>query len=544
MIRRTLLTVLLTLIGLAGGGALEPVAGQERVYHPFHLPADHNWSFRAEFPAVDGLFNAFDYGHGILYETLWSRPDAPVSLLEEEIFYRLTRDILPNPPRLPMPEASFMPQYARLVPVAKEMFEWAHILHRQSYDILADPTLSEGERDRAMADLLRHYQSSGLAFPVEPKGMEIMDEQFFSKVFRERYPRFNGLIWAYHWLQIAVYEPLLAYDRPEERQAAVNATLVRFWQMVEDPATTLPSEMPMSPAIAPQFTERYPEFAAIFDNLHMMHDVISDILVSGEVGRRQKRGEIYRQADLFRDPGAMAVSVEDWIAMALAHGVDAQGGPAIDWLPGVPTVDANGGHEHHHEGHEPEAPAHEGHGDHAPEDEPEAGHDHGHRMEHGAHHGMEHGAHGGMRHGGGHGMQHGGGHRMEHHHGAHGAPFDEAAILQVMKDFHGALAAGDSVRALGLLHPEARIHEQGVAESREEYRDHHLPADMRFAQQVSRETLREEVVPGEGMVVYLSETRATGQVGEREIDARTVETAVLVHTPEGWRIRHLHWSNR
>jgi hypothetical protein len=546
MIRRTLLTLLLTLIGLAGGGALEPVAGQERVYHPFHLPADHNWTFRAEFPAVDRLFNAFDYGHGILYETLWSRPDAPVVLLEEEIFHRLTRDILPNPPRLPMPEASFMPQYARLVPVAKEMFEWAHILHRQSYDILADRTLSEEERDRAMADLLRHYQASGLAFPVEPKGMEIMDEQFFSKAFRERYPRFNGLIWAYHWLQVAVYEPLLAYDRPEERQAAVNATLVRFWQMVEDPATTLPTEMPMSPAIAPRFTERYPEFAAIFDNLHMMHDVISDILVSGEVERRQKRDEIYRQAALFRDPGAMAVSVPDWIAMALAHGVDAQGGPAIGWLPDVPTGDANGGHEHHHEDHDPEAPAHEGHGDRAPEAVPDAGHGHGHRMDHGAHHRMEHGDGHEMR----HGMQHGAGHRMEHHHaqhgdhGDHGAPFDETAILQVMREFHGALATGDSVQALELLHPEVRIHEQGVAETLQEYRDHHLPADMRFAAQVSRETLREEVVPGEGIVVYLSETRATGQVGEREIDARTVETAVLVRTPEGWRIRHLHWSNR
>ena len=539
MIRRALLTVLLTLTGLASGGALEPVAGQERVYHPFHLPADHNWTFRAEFPAVDRLFNAFDYGHGILYETLWSRPEAPVSLLEKEIFHRLTRDILPNPPRLPMPEASFMPQYARLVPVAKEMFEWAHILHRQSYDILADRTFSEAERDRAMADLLRHYQSSGLAFPVEPKGMEIMDEQFFSKVFRERYPRFNGLIWAYHWLQIAVYEPLLAYDGPEERQAAVNATLVRFWQMVEDPANTLPTEMPMSPAIAPRFTERYPEFAAIFDNLHMMHDVISDVLVSSEVERRQKRGEIYRQAALFRDPSAMAVSVDDWIAMALAHGVDAQGGPAIGWLPDVPTGDANGAHEHHHEGQEPDAPEHAGHGDHMPKAAPEADHGHGHRMEHGAHHGMEHGD--------GHEMEHGDGHGMEHHHashGDHGAPFDEAAILQVMQEFHGALAAGDEARALELLHPEARIHEQGVAETLEEYRDHHLPADTRFAEQVSRETLREEVVPGEGIVVYLSETQATGQVGEREIDARTVETAVLVRTPEGWRIRHLHWSNR
>lgn len=322
---------------------------QERVYHPYHVPAGHNWTFRSEYPAADRLFNAFDYGHGILYETLWTRPEAPPSLLEEEIFHRLTRQILLDPPRLPMPEASFMPRYARLVPRAKEMFEWAHILHRQSYDVLSDRRLSREEQDRAMAELLRVYRSSDLAFPVEPKGMEIMDDQYFSQEFRQRHPRFNGLIWAYHWLQVAVYEPLLLHDTPEERQAAVHGTLLRFWQMVEGAPGTLPSEMPMTPAIAPVFTERYPEFAAIFDNLHMMHDVISDILVSDAVARGEKRREIYRQTDLFRDPGAMATSVEEWIAMALAHGVDAQGGPATGWLPEVPTR-GSAGHQHHEGG--------------------------------------------------------------------------------------------------------------------------------------------------------------------------------------------------
>jgi hypothetical protein len=352
MSRSPLLTVCIVLASAAGALAPAPASleAQERVYHPFHLPAEHNWTFRAEHPAVDRLFNAFDYGHGILYETLWARPDAPVELLEDAIYHHLTREVLPRPPRLPMPEASFMPTYSRLVPLAKEMFEWAHVLHRQTYDILADRRLSEAERDRAMAELLEFYEGSDLAFTSVPKGMGIMDEQFFSKAFRERYPRFNGLIWAYHWLQMAVYEPLLLYDDPEIRQAAIHATLVRFWQMLEDPEATLPTEMPMAPAIAPTFTERYPRFAAIFDNLHMMHDVISDILVSDQVPRNEVRAEIYRQADLFRDPEHLAVSEEAWIEMALSHGVDAQGGPATGWLPDVPTRHAPHAdpHRHHH----------------------------------------------------------------------------------------------------------------------------------------------------------------------------------------------------
>jgi hypothetical protein len=342
-------------IGRVGQGDAGPrdgsAPGMARVFHPFHLVAGHNRAFRREFPEIDRLFNAFDYGHGVLYETLWTRPDAAQTLLEEVIYARLTDEILPRGPRMSMPESSFMPRYVQIAPQAHQMFEWAHVLHRQSYDILADPTLSDAERDQAMAELLAHYQSSPLAFPVEPKSMEIMDGQFFSKAFREEYPRFNGLIWAYHWLQVAVYEPLLVYDDPAERRAALQATVARFWQMLADPPGALPSEMPMTPAISPVFTERYPEFAAIFDNLHMMHDVVSDVLVSEAVGRSRVRDELWRQAGLFLDPGAMSTSVEDWIAMARSHSLDAQGGPAVGWLPEVPTRNAVGGHGGHHEHH-------------------------------------------------------------------------------------------------------------------------------------------------------------------------------------------------
>jgi hypothetical protein len=333
-----------TVLAVAAFFALvpNPAAGQERVYHPFHLPAGHNWAFRAEFPAVDRLFNAFDYGHGILYETLWTRPGADPALLEGEIFARLTEDILLDPPRLPLPEGAIMPGYARLAPRAREMFEWAHVLHRQAYDVLADGSLSEAQRDAAMDELLDHYLRSDLAFTDQPKGMEIMDGQYFSMVFRDRNPRFNGLIWAYHWLQVAVYEPLLASSDPAERQTSMTAALARFWQMVQGAPETLPSVMPMTPAIAPTFTARYPRFAAIFDNLHMMHDVISDVLASTEVPRSEKRNEIYRQTDLFRAPDQMSVTHDEWIAMALSHGVEAQGGPALGWFPEATT----GGMDH------------------------------------------------------------------------------------------------------------------------------------------------------------------------------------------------------
>jgi ketosteroid isomerase-like protein len=583
-------TIAASALVLAAGGPLAPEAGAqvERVYHPMYLPADHNWEFRTQFPAMDRLFNAFDYGHGILYETLWSRPDAPEELLEEEIYRDLTQRILPNPPRLPMPEASFMPRYARLVPLAKEMFEWAHILHKQSYDILADRRLSEEERDRAMAELLDYYLTSDLAFPDVPKGMEIMDEQHFSKAFRERYPKFNGLIWAYHWLQVAAYEPLLAYDDPDRQRAAMDALLARFWQMLEDPPEALPSEMPMTPAIAPAFTERYPEFAAVFDNLHMMHDVISDVLVSERVPRGEKRAEIYRQADLFRDPEAMAVSRDDWIAMALAHGLEAQGGPAVGWLPEVPTRGA-APHDHHvhpEDDGDPDAEDHE-------HDDPGNDHDHAagddmHRFmefvltlldddgvmerihaDHELHRLWEddavqehlermrrmHRDHEGQPHGprpDDHHEHHGHeahqgheGHRDTNGHEGHGDPGTTAdGVRETVAAFHAALADGDPDAALDLLDPDVRVYEQGHPETLEEYRAGHLEMDMAFAQEVEREVVRDEVVEVHGGALYLAETRSRGTFQGREVDSSGVETAFLLETPDGWRIRHFHWSSR
>jgi hypothetical protein len=53
--------------------------------------------------------------------------------------------------------------------------------------------------------------------------------------------------------------------------------------------------MPMTGDLSPEFARGYPEIANIFDNLHMMHDTISDILVTDLLPTwEDKRKEIYR----------------------------------------------------------------------------------------------------------------------------------------------------------------------------------------------------------------------------------------------------------
>jgi hypothetical protein len=59
----------------------------------------------------------------------------------------------------------------------------------------------------------------------------------------------------------------------------------------------LPKYMPMTSAIAPRFSAAHPRAAIIFDNLHMMHGIISDILVADTIPHNAKGRMIDQQLD-------------------------------------------------------------------------------------------------------------------------------------------------------------------------------------------------------------------------------------------------------
>jgi hypothetical protein len=338
---RLLVTALVpAAMSLAGviGAPLAADAQWSTTYESFYLPGDFNWQFRENYPAADRLFNAFDYGHAILYERLWNEPHAPVSRLEEQEYAFITKKLLVNPPNVPLEEAAIEIAYAKLVPEAKAMFDWAHLFHRQVYDVWADERLSAAEKDAKVAELLRYYKTRrDLAFSSQPKTMELMEGQPYSLAFRQRYPKFNGLIWAYHWLQVGLYEPLIIGKNKDERQTGVLAAVARFRQMIENPPTNMPRIMPMTAAVAPTFAARYPEAAIIFDNLHAMHDVVSDILANPNVRRDQKRVRILEAARRYRDEASYVMTPAEWRDMATMMGVENMGGPSVGFLAQFPT---------------------------------------------------------------------------------------------------------------------------------------------------------------------------------------------------------------
>ncbi|HEX5576576.1 MAG TPA: hypothetical protein VFX42_11935, partial [Gemmatimonadales bacterium] len=133
--------------------------------------------------------------------------------------------------------------------------------------------------------------------------------------------------------QVGLYEPFIEGKSKAELKSGVQATVARFWSMLQDPPSRFPRYMPMASAIAPRFSAAHPRAAVIFDNLHMMHDIISDILTADTIPHDRKGEIINQQLDRLQDPTRDVMSLEEWRMMA-EHmgGVSAMGGPATGLL--------------------------------------------------------------------------------------------------------------------------------------------------------------------------------------------------------------------
>ena len=364
--------MLLAVIATAGA----ELRAQTQRDEQFYYPGAFNWSFLDRYPEAARLFNAFDYGHAVLYEKLLTRPKDLGRELEEKQFRYLTTDLLVHPPRFAVAEEAIEWKYAKRNWRAKMMFDWAHILHRQIYDAYADDRLTPQARDSLIERLTEYYLSNRkYAFTPAPKSMELMDEQYYSQVFRRGYPKFNGLIWAYHWLQVGLYEPFIEASTRAEAKAGVQAAVARFWSMLEDAPRNMPRVMPMTSAVAPKFSAAHPRAAIIFDNLHMTHDIISDILEADTVPAAEKSRVISLALDEMQDSIRNVISMEMWWNMG-EHmgGVEAMGGQATGLLVRSPGPAAGppaargmdrprpgmGGHRHGPERHDSAGPAAQG----------------------------------------------------------------------------------------------------------------------------------------------------------------------------------------
>ena len=290
--------VMVLLVGWVAAVMLMAGCGQfETRDKRFYYRALWNFALREDLKELDVDFNGIDFGHSHLYENLLLTNAKDVAAIENRARNETLRFIASRP-ALPPNEEAIAPTYMKLAWRAQNTFDEAHALHRSTYDIYVSQ-LSASEKDRAIRKVLAYYQDSRYAITSQPLDHRRLDSLPYSKSFRERFPLFNATIWAYHYLQVAVYDPLAAAPVLSAKQKAVQPILARYHEYLKNPPVHW-TFMPMTAEYSPVFAEAYPEIANIFDNLHMLHDTISDILASGQMPAWDaKRAEVYRVLDSY-----------------------------------------------------------------------------------------------------------------------------------------------------------------------------------------------------------------------------------------------------
>jgi hypothetical protein len=278
-------------------------AKAETVWYP--LPKEA-YSFGKDYPEAQKLLYAFDYGHALVYERLLINKGkiTDPELFEKELLIDIFK-ILKNPPDVKNDEGDIAPNYVYQFPLTITLFDWSHMLHQFVLDVLAtSDDRGDGMKNRINELYTQYKANKPIAITEVCKSMLFMDAHYFSKSFRQNYPSFNLLIWSYHWFQIKLYEALMAPTK-EQRDANVKKTIKDFWQLVSDlPDSADFDMMPETAKEAPTFAKMFPKIPGAFDNNHMLHDIVSDILTSDKVPMPKIKTEGMRFSLMDLDPEA------------------------------------------------------------------------------------------------------------------------------------------------------------------------------------------------------------------------------------------------
>lgn len=120
----------------------------------------------------------------------------------------------------------------------------------------------------------------------------------------------------------------------------------------------------------------------------------------------------------------------------------------------------------------------------------------------------------------------------------------ETEAGRTVASFHDALSNGDAEAVMSALAPDVIILEGArIERSAQEYREHHLQADMRFSSAVNTTTVDHYVRVYGDTAVSISRSRTEGTYKGKQIDRQGNETLALKLIDGHWKITHIHWSH-
>lgn len=284
--------------------------------------------------------NAVAVGHALAYEDLVTGKEKQ---LETKTFEQINW-VLANPPKFMPDEANISPTFGKKYGVLEQVFDWTHILHAQIIDVLASTTLTNAQKEAEIDKLYQNYlKKVPYAITGLPMNMGYLDSQPYSKAFRQKYPKVNGLFWGYHWLQGIMHDTL--YNKTLEQQREDYEKIGKQYKEIELYRTDR-EFMPMFAELSPNFAQRFPYIANTFDNLHMLHDMVNDILATETMTPQQQEEQIKRATWL-----VMAANHEG-MESGIKYGEDGlHDHRFMKGMPGMGLMPENLNHHHHHGDH-------------------------------------------------------------------------------------------------------------------------------------------------------------------------------------------------
>ncbi|MCG9894241.1 MAG: hypothetical protein MH204_02040 [Fimbriimonadaceae bacterium] len=250
----------------------------------FYKRGPYNWAID-RIPAFAKDMYATGVGHAMAYEALVT---GQANQLESKVFSKIDW-VLQHPPSMPVDEAAISPRFVQKYGYLEKVFDWAHTLHFQTIDVFSHPGMTDAQKEVEIDRLWKFYQSEPYAITGLPMNMEYLDSFPYSMTFRRNYPKVNGLFWGYHWLQTVNYDML--YRVPVKDHVPQYEVLGEQYRTSELYKTDR-DFMPMTAEMSPRFAKRFPYIANAFDNLHMLHDNVNDILAYPGLTEKQKEDQI------------------------------------------------------------------------------------------------------------------------------------------------------------------------------------------------------------------------------------------------------------
>jgi uncharacterized protein YqcC (DUF446 family) len=199
------------------------------------------------------------------------------------------------------------------------------------YEILADNTI--GDKASALGAAAAAYLAQESSVPAEPKPASLLLEHPQAGAFTQAYPALSRTLWSTQWLQLATIEAMLLALQDSQYWGSVDTVSRRFDNMLSAgnaSRSSMPTELPMAPAIAPTLFSASPEVAIILDNLHMFETVVADVVTWPNLDN--EGAVLDGLVDIFTSHDQEFDTTLDYLVSALRGGIYNQGGPAVGEL--------------------------------------------------------------------------------------------------------------------------------------------------------------------------------------------------------------------